>query len=463
MSSFTKRNFSNTNGNLPSRKRWSIRSAAAGAVIFGLTTALVAPANAASPTAKIPSWPNVTSLMPASMQAPATRSTTDLQARLRRKLPKRISKAPLGPNVTMRVEDLSTGKKLWARKSSRAQIPASTMKLATALAVLSVRMDTYQLRTTVKRATGSRNITLVGGGDPLLSSANLDELAKSTASAVKAQPLPERKLRLSYDASLFSWASLPSGWSSYYMGSYVARPSALSRDRRKVSNPAQDAAIYFRDRLRVHGLGKSVLRSKISSGISEAAATQVAVYDSHDVGDALWQMLRYSDNSVAELMIRHVALARGEATTSSGSAAAVRAELGRLDLPIKRVQIADGSGLSRSNRLPAKTLTGIVRASFTPDKTQLSSPYRNWSVPIAGRSGTLTSRFGTPATKCANGLVIAKTGTLNGVISLSGIAVGQDGRHSAFSILVNDRPGGHSVSQTRERVDRLATTLTGCK
>ncbi|MCH9816928.1 MAG: D-alanyl-D-alanine carboxypeptidase/D-alanyl-D-alanine-endopeptidase [Actinomycetia bacterium] len=441
------------------------RLSAGGVLVVGATLAagLTTPAGAAAPVAKVPSWPSVVSLMPQFMQANATRSTSELSARIDRKLTKRIKKAALGSDVTMRVEDLSSGKKLWAKKGNQAQVPASTMKLATALAVLSVRKDSYTLKTTVRRAPGSRDITLIGGGDPLLSSGNLDELAKSTAQAVRAQGLPEKKLRLNYDASLFSWASLPSGWPSSYFSNYVARPSALSRDRRKVGDPAKDAAVYFRDRLYVHGLKKGDLRGKVYQNAPEAGASVVASYDGHDVGDALWRMLRYSDNSVAELMIRHVALARGEATTSTGSANAVQAQLRLLDVPVKKSVFIDGSGLSRNNRLTAKTLTGILRASFSPQKTHLSSPYRNWSLPIAGQSGTLSTRFKSSRTRCANGLVVAKTGTLTGVIALSGVAVGDDGRHRAFSVLVNNRPSGRSVTETRERVDQLATTLTGCK
>ena len=463
MSRLNELNVSKPQDRQGSTRRRTLR--AGGALVIGvaLTASLSPSASAATPVSKVPSWPSVVSLMPSFLQADATRSTSELTARIDRKLTKRIKKAALGSDVTMRVEDLSSGKKLWAKKGNEAQIPASTMKLATGLAVLSVRKDTYKLKTTVRRASGSRDITLVGGGDPLLSSGNLDELAKSTAQAVRAQGLPEQKLRLNYDASLFAWASLPSGWPSSYFSNYVARPSALSRDRRKVSDPAKDAAVYFRDRLRVHGLKKSDLRGKVSNNVAEVGASTVAVYDAHDVGDALWQMLRFSDNSVAELMIRHVALARGGATTSTGSANAVRAQLSLLEVPVKKSQFVDGSGLSRNNRLTGKTLTGILRASFSNQKTHFSSPFRNWSVPIAGQSGTLSTRFKSSRTRCASGLVAAKTGTLNGVIALSGVAVGDDGRHRAFSALVNNRPGGRSVSETRERVDQLATTLTGCK
>ncbi len=250
------------------------------------------------------------------------------------------------------------------------------------------------------------------------------------------------------------------GWPSSYIGSYVARPLALMRDRRKVNNPAWDAANYFRTRLKARGIP---VRNKVESASAVSATESLATFSEHDVNAALWQMLRYSDNTVAEVMIRHVALARGESTSTTGAPASVRAELKTLSIPMGRAAFHDGSGLSRSDKLPAKTLAAIVRASADPNRPDLSSPYREWSVPIAGWTGTLSSRFGSRRTKCAQGLVMAKTGTLSNVISLSGIAAGNDGTHRAFAIHVNNKPSRYSSSATREHVDRIAAAITGCK
>ena len=77
-------------------------------------------------------------------------------------------------------------------------------------------------------------------------------------------------------------------------------------------------------------------------------------------------------------------------------------------------------------------------------------------------SGTLAPhylRFVTNPTRCAAGLIQAKTGSLTGVISLSGFARGADGRVKLFSFLLNRVP---STLTTRRAVDRLAATVTGC-
>ena len=81
---------------------------------------------------------------------------------------------------------------------------------------------------------------------------------------------------------------------------------------------------------------------------------------------------------------------------------------------------------------------------------------------VAGVSGTLAPdylRYVTAPTRCAAGLIEAKTGSLSGVIALSGLARGADGRLKAFSFLLNRVS---STLRTRRAVDRLATTVTGC-
>jgi D-alanyl-D-alanine carboxypeptidase/D-alanyl-D-alanine-endopeptidase (penicillin-binding protein 4) len=84
------------------------------------------------------------------------------------------------------------------------------------------------------------------------------------------------------------------------------------------------------------------------------------------------------------------------------------------------------------------------------------------SLAIAGRTGTLAPkylRYVTAPTNCAAGLIEAKTGSLSGVIALSGFARGADGKIKLFSFLLNHVP---STLTTRRAVDRLAATVTGC-
>lgn len=412
--------------------------------------------------ARVPAWPTVTSLLPSNMATKKTTTTEALESAMVRKIDRRIRHRHLGSKVSVTVQDLQSGRVLYTKKARRPFIPASTEKLATALAVLSGHdADDHFVTKVYRDSDRGRVITIAGGGDPTLTSGDLDTLAEQTADRLLADGTGGEKLKVRYDASYFAWPDPAPGWYSSYFSTYVTKPLALMRDRRMVSNGAWDAAAYFRDRLRAHGLKR--VGAKVSSRTVPDTDEQISSFRGHTFGDALWRMLRYSDNSVAELLIRHVAKARGYETTTSGSASAVRDELKDLGIPMQGVEIADGSGLSRRNHLPTRTTSEIVRASMNPNDDDMSSIYRWASIPIAGRTGTLSSRFRAKATQCANGIVMAKTGTLSNVVALAGVATGLDGRYRSFSISVNDRPTGYSSDAARYRVDRIVTAITGCK
>jgi D-alanyl-D-alanine carboxypeptidase/D-alanyl-D-alanine-endopeptidase (penicillin-binding protein 4) len=94
--------------------------------------------------------------------------------------------------------------------------------------------------------------------------------------------------------------------------------------------------------------------------------------------------------------------------------------------------MADGSGLSRRDRVTARLMTDIMAAMF-------DHPYREAfraSLSEAGGPGTLRSRM-----KDLAGSVFAKTGYIRGVRALSGYVRTRDDRWLCFSIIYNNIPG----------------------
>ena len=91
--------------------------------------------------------------------------------------------------------------------------------------------------------------------------------------------------------------------------------------------------------------------------------------------------------------------------------------------------VADGSGLSRLNRVSPEDITqALAKAYGDPD---ISEEFIA-SLPIAGVDGTLEKRF-----RNLKGKVYAKTGYLEGARSLSGYVFGKNGRVYVFSIISN--------------------------
>ena len=94
--------------------------------------------------------------------------------------------------------------------------------------------------------------------------------------------------------------------------------------------------------------------------------------------------------------------------------------LGEQGLPMDGVNVADGSGLDRTNRLTSRFLAALLlRMAQHPYADQYLA-----SMAVAGRRGTLRNLYiGTPI----EGRLYAKTGTLTGVRSISGVLQTDDG------------------------------------
>jgi serine-type D-Ala-D-Ala carboxypeptidase/endopeptidase (penicillin-binding protein 4) len=96
--------------------------------------------------------------------------------------------------------------------------------------------------------------------------------------------------------------------------------------------------------------------------------------------------------------------------------------------------IADGSGMSRENRIAPRTLTSwLQRIESTP---RFGDLFIN-SLATPG-DGTLRRRFGGNGTNGLRASLHAKSGKLNHVRCLSGYLTDAGGRRIAFSIMVNE-------------------------
>ncbi len=435
-----------------------IRSILSVGVAVAIGSVVVAPASAAPE--RVPPWPSVRSALPAGFQRPATTTSDVYLPRLKQRLDKRVRASALGDDVAVRVVDLTSAEAVYDHRGSVPMVPASTMKTAAALAVLSARGAEHRLVTRAVLDEETRRLTIVGAGDPLLSSEEVDRLAEDVAESLRDSEWEDTKLDIAYDDTRFAQPGTPAGWYGSYVGQYSANPTALTRYGSMSADSAGDTGRLFRKSVRSHGV-------RTDPGVDRKAAPPdsrvLAETEGHTVAEAIWPMLRNSDNTIAEIMIRHVADARGLPTTTTGSASAVRAELARLGVPVGGMRSVDGSGLSRANKINAETLVSITRAAMDPESPGLAAGFRSAAFPLAGRTGTLEDRFDARGTRCAQGRILAKTGTLSDVLALSGVASSTDGRLRAFAIVVNGKPSWASLSTARDRVDRIAAAVTGCR
>ena len=115
---------------------------------------------------------------------------------------------------------------------------------------------------------------------------------------------------------------------------------------------------------------------------------------------------------------------------------------------------ADGSGLSRSN-----VITPMSQVKFLSElmnEKHFDSYFK--SLPIGGQTGTLRSMF---LNTEAYGQVFAKTGTLNRVKTLAGYIKTKKGKLLTFSLLINNYNG--SVAQVKKKMESILIPILDLK
>jgi serine-type D-Ala-D-Ala carboxypeptidase/endopeptidase (penicillin-binding protein 4) len=374
-----------------------------------------------------------------------------------------LARTDLGTSITGTVVDGSTGAQLFARRSQLAVPPASTLKLFTAAAALTVLRPNETLTTGVVRSGGT--LYLVGGGDVTLTAtpqpgypptATLSDLAAQTAAALG----DIGPMRVRYDAGSWSGPTLASGWTSSYLTSgNVSRLSALELNEARLtsgstaprnSDPAQQTADAFRRALTKSGVD---VAGRARPGEAPPSGLGIATVDSPTVAALVQRMLTTSDNDLAEALGRVVAIRLGLPATFTGAASAVREAVGKLGIPTHGVRLYDASGLSRLDRVTSSALVALLRIATHGD-ARLTPIVAG--LPVAGFTGTLAERYEHGRTRSGAGVVRAKTGTLAGVNALAGEVVDADGRLLLFAFVVEHVP---DPSVGEAVLDRLAASL----
>jgi D-alanyl-D-alanine carboxypeptidase/D-alanyl-D-alanine-endopeptidase (penicillin-binding protein 4) len=369
---------------------------------------------------------------------------------------KRLDNPRLGGNVALLAVDAATGEVVSDRGSGRLMLPASNMKIVTAVTALAALGPQARFTTKVRAGATPADIVLEGGGDPLLSTTDLRRLANATAKALPAG-VP---VVVHVDDDLFPDTRRAPGWTRSYIPSVVSSVEALARLWDYSPDPSANAVKVFVQRLQRKGIPAT-----IGPDADAGEGAVIAEAKGHTVDQALRVMLRISENNVAEVMYRQVARAAGFEATWDGSRQAAEQVLRNVGVDPTGMSLLDGSGLSRKDRVSPRFLVDVLRVTRTLNPAPFALMFESDAMPVSGVSGTLDDRYGrfvTRQSRCAQGEVRAKTGTLFDTIGLSGVATTVSGPERIFAILVNDRPQRFSALSTRQAVDGLSATLTGC-
>jgi D-alanyl-D-alanine carboxypeptidase/D-alanyl-D-alanine-endopeptidase (penicillin-binding protein 4) len=332
-------------------------------------------------------------------------------------------------------------------------------------------------------------VVLVGGGDPTLAvnkypssdyprPATLAQLAASTARALTAQG--RKSVQLGYDTSLFSGPGMAQGWTDTDISTGNVTPiAALEADQGRLTpnGALQDsddpdnyrprstdpegmtvaafAALLAKDGITVTGAPSAVT--------APASAPVLASVTSPPLVSIIEQMLLESNNVIAEVLARHLAIALRLPATFTGAADADVTELRRLGITTP-IRLIDGSGLSPLDGIAPETLVRVLALATRTPKLRGAIT----GLPVAGFAGTLSDgesdfgRIGGMAGGAARGVVRAKTGNLTTVASLAGLAYDHSGGLLLFAIMAPRVPGAQELQPAADAIDAAAAGLAQC-
>jgi D-alanyl-D-alanine carboxypeptidase/D-alanyl-D-alanine-endopeptidase (penicillin-binding protein 4) len=347
------------------------------------------------------------------------------------------------------VLDARSGATLYARNSTASLLPASVEKLAVSYSVLRVLGPTYRFRTELV-GVGSRSgrvwhgsLGLVGYGDPTLTRADIDRLAKRFADT----GIRRVQGRVFGDDTYFDARRDALGWKPSYLGIESRPLSALSVagvPLTGVNGSAIAAARTLIGSLRARGIA---VTGRAGTGRAPEDALPIAFDLSQRLANVLPRMNADSDNFVAEMVLKGLGATAAAPGSTAAGARVVRSTLRAAGVRLAGVRIADGSGLSRYDRVTADALVDILRAGARDPRTGALFVS---SLAVAGSSGTLDRRL---ATRPTRGRVRAKTGTTNRASALAGFV----GRRYVFAIVQNGYPVPYGTARAAQ--DRFVTLL----
>ncbi|MFD0858816.1 D-alanyl-D-alanine carboxypeptidase/D-alanyl-D-alanine endopeptidase [Roseovarius aquimarinus] len=404
-----------------------------------------------------------------------------------------IDEARLGGRVGFAVVDMTSGQVLESREGATGFPPASVTKALTALYALEALGPTYRFRTRLV-ATGpvvdgiiQGDLVLAGGGDPVLDTDALGDMAAGLKSAgvrgvtgafrVYGGALPYERvidasqpdqvgynpaisgLSLNFNRVHFQWQRGANGYavtmdarsSRYRPEVSIARMQISDRaapifvyqdggdhDQWSVARgalgtsgtrwlpvrrPAEYAGEVFASLARAQGITLGAPRMQQGAPSGDTLVSHL----SDPLPELLTGMLKFSNNLTAELIGLTATQARTGGVASLDASAQQMTAWARGSLGLEGARFVDHSGLGDSSRVSPLALARVLAAAQRHAALRpMLKEFR-----MRGRNGGFDDNH--PVR------VDAKTGTLHFVSALAGYATGPSGRPLAFAIFTEEQ------------------------
>ena len=315
------------------------------------------------------------------------------------------------------VIDPTDGRIVVQNNAEKLRIPASVLKLLSATAALHYIGADKQYVTKIFKTANANEFVIKGSLDPWLTS-NLSFAKKNKQRFLpslinKANVENKKKLKI------------------YFSGLY-------ERD-------TYDLAINQKQK------GVKLIFEKIESAkATELAKDEISTLTSVPLSEMVKFAILWSDNRLADRMAKDAAREIGFPSTGKGLTTTFKQALNELGVDHTGLQVKDGSGLSKENKVSAVTVVDLlIKIRKNP---AFAAVYQG--LPIAGETGTLQKRFLETAPN-AVGQVRAKTGWVNNSVALAGYVM-EGEKEYAFAILADGlTPSFTARNKARAAMDRL--------
>ncbi|WLT30398.1 D-alanyl-D-alanine carboxypeptidase/D-alanyl-D-alanine-endopeptidase [Geothrix sp. PMB-07] len=346
-----------------------------------------------------------------------------------------------GISVSAGLWDVQTGKALERFHEDTALVPASTTKVVSTYALLKTLKPDSALETEIwgdlKDGVIQGNLIFKGGGDPLLVSERIWLLAQ----ALKKQGLQRVTGSIVLDQSAFDGQRQPQGWENTTADTLPSvLPLSVNFNRNEAGRQAADPERQSRDTLQqiLQETGIAIEGRAVPAGTPR----KLLSWPSPPLRALVMDINKWSNNFMVEMLVRSF----GGGSWPRGVKRIQDFYRTGFDLGPEAVRITDGSGLSKDNRLSARTLAIILRGAYHDFDV---GPEFVASLKVIGgepwklrmKDPNLTRR------------VRVKSGHLDQVTSLCGYLQTLDGRVRVFAILLN---GPSQDEDIWEQVSRWA-------
>jgi D-alanyl-D-alanine carboxypeptidase/D-alanyl-D-alanine-endopeptidase (penicillin-binding protein 4) len=338
-----------------------------------------------------------------------------------------------GVKVSAGIWELDSGKLIEGHKTDVALIPASTTKVIATYALLRSWKPNYVFETELWGALSGDTVTgdlvFKGAGDPVLTSERLWLMAQE----LKRRGILRVQGSIRLDQSAFDGQRYGNGWENTSSDDTPPIfPLAVNwgRDESgKILHNPEPLAIETITRIFREG-GIQIL----DQAPREGEMVKLLAFPSRPLRDYVQDINKYSNNFMIEMLVKRF----GDGSWTKGMQRIQAFYQENLNLGPDRIAITDGSGLSKDNRLSAKTLVTVLRAGWHDFEV---GPEFVASLKVqGGEPWTLSWKDADLVRR-----VRYKTGHVNDVTSMCGYLQAPNGKLRVFAVILNGKSRNEDV------------------